>query len=134
MFSSLSQLGALDAKSRLKEMKTESLDKLILGLLNINSTQNKFEALKFLIDHNMDIFLILETKLDASFPTARFLIKVFSAPYISDRNSKGGGLLLYIREDTPSKILTCSSNCDTEFLFVEINLRKRMVLNGFEWF
>ena len=134
MFSSLSQLGALDAKSRLKEMKTESLDKLILGLLNINSTQNKFEALKFLIDHNMDIFLILETKLDASFPTARFLIKVFSAPYISDRNSKGGGLLLYIREDTPSQILTCSSNCDTEFLFVEINLRKRMVLNGFEWF
>ena len=32
---------------------------------------------------------------------------------------------MYIREDIPSKILTCSSNCDTETLIVEVNLRKR---------
>ena len=47
------------------------------------------------------------------------------APYRFDRNSKGGGLLLYLREDMPSKILNCGSNCDIEILVIEINLRKR---------
>ena len=70
--SSLSKIGALDAKSRLKEMKAQSSDKLILGHLNINSIQNKFEARKFIIDNNIDIFLISETKLDDSFPSAQF--------------------------------------------------------------
>ena len=89
-------------------MKAQSLDKLLLGHLNINSIRNKFEALKFIIDNNIDIFLISETKLYYSFPTAHFLIKGFSAPYRFDRNSKGGGLLFYIREDIQSKILTNS--------------------------
>ena len=120
--SSLCKIGALHARSRFKEMKAQSLDKLILGHLNINSIRNKYEALKFIIGHNIDIFLISETKLDDSFPTAQFLIKGFSAPYRCDRNSKGGGLLLYIREDIPSKILTYSSNCAIETLLVEINL------------
>ena len=62
-------------------MKTQSSDKLILGYLNINSIRNKFEALKFIIDNNIDIFLISETKLEDSFPTAQFLIKGFSTPY-----------------------------------------------------
>ena len=72
------------------------------------------------------------TKLDDSFPTAQFLIKSFSTLYRFDRNSKCGGLLLYIREDISSKILTYSSNSDIETLLVEINLKKRKrVLNGF---
>ena len=75
--------------------------------------------------------MISETKLDDSFPSAQFLIKGFSAPRRFDRNSKGGGLLFYILEDIPSKILTYSSNCDIETLLVEINLRKRKwLLNG----
>ena len=86
-------------------MKAQSFDKLILDHLNTNSIPNKSEALKFIIGNNIDIFLISETKLDDSFPTAKFLIKGLSALYRFDRNSKGGGLLFYIREDMPSKIL-----------------------------
>ena len=76
------------------------------------------------------MLLIPETKLNDLFPSAQFLIKGFSAHYRFDRNSmveikKGGGLLVYVREDIPSKILTNSSNCDIETLLVEINLRKR---------
>ena len=82
-------------------MKAQSSDKLILGHLNIKSVRNKFEALKFLIGNNIDILLISETKLDHSFPSTQFLIKGFSASYRFDRNSKGGGLLFYIREDIP---------------------------------
>ena len=39
-----------------------------------------------------------------------------------DRNCHGGGILLYVREDIPSKILEYS--CKIEALFIEINLRK----------
>ena len=56
----------------LKEIKAQSSDKLILRHLNINSIRNKFEWLKFIIDNNIDIFLISETKLDDLFPTALF--------------------------------------------------------------
>ena len=101
------------------------VNELILGHLNINSIPNKFEVLKFMIDNNIDIFLISETKLDDSFPSAQFLIKGFSALYRFDRNSKGVGLLFYTREDIPSKILTYSSNCDIKTYLIEINLRKR---------
>ena len=67
--------------------------------------QFKFEALKFFIDNNIDIFLISETKLDDSFSIAQSLIKELSAPYRFDRNSTDDRLLLYIREDIPYKIL-----------------------------
>ena len=98
-------------------MKAQLSDKLILGHVNINLIRNKFEALKFIIGHNIGIILISETKVADSFPTAQFLIKGFSTPYGFDRNSKGGGLFLYIRKDVLSKILTYSSNDDFETLF-----------------
>ena len=68
-----------DAKKGLKEIKIQSPDKLILGHLNINSVGNKFEALTYIIDNNVD-FLISETKLDDSFPTVQFQMKGFSVP------------------------------------------------------
>ena len=103
--SSLAKVGVLYVTSRLKKVKAKSSDKLILGHLNISSIRNKFEALKFIIDHNIDIFLISETKLDDSFPSVQFLIKSVSPPYKFERNSKGGGLFLYIHEDIPSTSL-----------------------------
>ena len=93
---SLSKIRALDA-SKFNEIKVQSSEKLILGHLNISSIQNKFDAWSFIIDHNVDIFLISETKLDDLFLIAQVLIKGFSASYRFDRNSKCGGLLLYIR-------------------------------------
>ena len=113
----MSKKRALDRKSRLKEMKVQSLDKLILGHLNIISIRNKFETLKIIIDHSIDILLISEIKLDDSFLKAQFLIKCSSAPFRFDRNSKGGTILLYIGEYIPSKILTYSSNCDIQWWY-----------------
>ena len=40
-----------------------------------------------------------------------------------DRNGKGGGILLYIQDDIPSKLI--ESKMTIEGLFVEINLRKK---------
>ena len=67
--------------------------------------------------------MICETKLDSSFPRAQFHIHGFGEPYRFDRNGKGGGILLYIRDDIPSKLI--ESKMTIEGLFVEINLRKK---------
>ena len=77
------------------------------------------------LQNNIDLALISETKLDDSFPTAQFQMKGFSVPYRYDRNGKGGGLLLYIREDIKSKLLIKKSKCNIETLSVAVNSRKR---------
>ena len=50
--------------------------------------------------------MIKETKLDASFPVNEFCINGFSTPYRLDRNRNGGGIIIYVREDITSKMLT----------------------------
>ena len=46
-------------------------------------------------------------------------------PFRYDRNLMGGGLLLYIRDDIPMKLLRHDFGTDIKNLSVEINLRKR---------
>ena len=71
----------LNAKTGLKEIEIRSTDKLILGHLNINSIRNKFDFLMYLLDKNVDIFLLSETKMDNSFiPSAQFKIDCFTTP------------------------------------------------------
>ena len=62
--------------------------------------------------------LISETKIDDSFPKSQFLIDGFSAPYRLDQNYKGGGLMLFVREDIPSNLLT-SEEKPIESFYVE---------------
>ena len=64
-----------------------------------------------------------ETKLDESFPVGQFLMDGYSVPYSLDRDGNGGGILLYIREDILSKLLSINRNI--EGFFVEINLRNK---------
>ena len=71
----------------------------------------------------MDIIVIGETKLDDTFPDNQFVISGFKKPYRLDRNRHGGGVMLYVREDIPSKILTKQKfSKNIEAIFVEINL------------
>ena len=106
-------------------------NKPIAGHLNINSIRNKFEFLEDVINRNLDIILLSETKLDDSFPSAEFILKRYGVPYRFDRNFKGGGLLFYIRKDIPSKFLKLRSDWNTESICVEVNLRKRKwFING----
>ena len=64
--------------------------------------------------------------LDLSFPRAQFHIHGFGEPYRFDRNRKGDGILLYIRDDIPSNLI--ESKTTIEGLLVEINLRKKWLL------
>ena len=68
--------------------------------------------------------MISETKLDNSFPEGQLLIEGYSKPYRIDRNSHGGGIMLYVRVDIPSKLLSIES-LPMERFHVEINLQKK---------
>ena len=114
-----------DAVNMLKAMRLSNINKLIVGSLNINSISGKFEQLKTVINGNIDILLVVETKLDATFPESQFVIEGYSAPYRLDGNRNGGGILIYVREDIPSKKLSKHNfPDDIEGFFIEINLRK----------
>ena len=75
------------------------------GHLNVNSLRNRFEMQEELIKDKTEIFLISETKLDSSFRSGQFATKGYITPFRLDRNRNGGGLLFYVREDIPCKIL-----------------------------
>ena len=45
-----------------------------------------------------------ETKLDETYPISQFHIDGYSMPHRLDRNGNGGGVIIYVREDIPSKI------------------------------
>ena len=67
--------------------------------------------------------MVSETKLDDTFPTSQFLMQDSSAPFRNDRTSKSGGILLYLREDIPCKIIKTETDTYYEGFFIEINLR-----------
>ena len=76
----------------------------MIGHLNINSLRNKFEMLIDIVKGTVDILVISETKLDASFPLSQFCIDDYKKPFRLDRNSHEGGLIVFVRED-----ITCTT-------------------------
>ena len=68
--------------------------------------------------------MVSETKLDESFPQGQFKISGFSKLFRHDRNSKGGGIMLFVREDIPAKLIFTEIS-PIEGFYVEINLRKQ---------
>ena len=88
----------------LRALRKKNLNKLIIAHLNVNSLRNKLEFLKEQIWDNIDILMISETKIDASFPMGQFLLNGCSTHFRLVHNAHGGGILLYLREDIPSKL------------------------------
>ena len=116
-----------DGDRVLKSLHCNNLNKLVFADLNINSIRNKFELLSEQVRGNVDVLMISETKIDDSFPIGNFLIHGFSPPYRLDRDSKGGGIMLYIREDIPSNLLATNKE-PIESLYVELNLQNEKYL------
>ena len=87
----------------------KNLNKLIIAHLNVNSLRNKLEFLKEQIQDNIDILMISETKIDASFPIGQFLLNVYSTSFRLDCNTHGGGIVFNVWEDISSKLLLVKS-------------------------
>ena len=54
--------------------------------------------------------MISETKLDKFLPPGQFLLHGYSVPFSSDEDGNRVGILLFIREDIPSKLLPMNNN------------------------
>ena len=87
-------------------MRKKDTKNLFLGHLNVNSLRNKFESIELIIKDIFDIFLINESKLDSSFPNAQFSIPPGYKLFRKNRNKNGGGLVFYINQDIPCKMVT----------------------------
>ena len=115
-----------DPKQILKDIRNSNVNKLTFGHLNINSLRNKFDQLTKMVKGFVEIFLISESKLDDNFPEGQFIIDGYHAPFRFDWYGNGGGLLLYVREDIPAKVL----HSDAESFYAEIILlKKRWLIN-----
>ena len=95
-----------DVKKAFKDIRISNMNKLIFGHLNINSLRNKFDFFSEQVKGSKDILMVSETKLEDSFPKAQFLIRGFHSPFRFDRNINGGRIMLYVREDIPTKLLS----------------------------
>ena len=71
---------------------------------NINSLRNKIGTVEELITNNVDICLLSETGTDESFPNQQFNISNYKT-FRRDRNKHGAGLLFYINENIPCKLI-----------------------------
>ena len=68
--------------------------------------------------------MISEKKLDDKFANGQFLIDGFNEPIRLGRNKNGGSILLFIREDIPTNVLSFATFPIKGF-FIEINLYKK---------
>ena len=74
-----------DIQVVVKHFRVKNMEGLIFGHLNVNSIRNKFEAIKLLVEGNLDIINISEKNLDYSFPVEQFCIDGYNTPFRLDK-------------------------------------------------
>ena len=92
--------------SHLRNLRSKNVGNIILSYLNINSIWNKSENLCELVAGNIDILCIAEAKLDPLYPNLQFVIPDYHKPLRMNVSSRRGGLLVYIKFSSPSKMIT----------------------------
>ena len=105
-----------------KSIKAKHPKNLFFGHLNVNSIRNKFVSIQELIKRTFDVFLISETKIDDSFPSAQSKIEGYK-DFRKDRDAFGGGLLFYVNEKLNCRSLeSILPNTIIEILPLELRL------------
>ena len=77
----------------MKQLRIGNINRIVHAQLNFNSIRNKFDQLKCLVNGNVNIPIITETKLNNKFPEAQFFIDGFTKPYRLHRTDRGGGII-----------------------------------------
>ena len=107
----------------LKCLRIRNHSNIIISYLNINSIRNKFDDIKLIIDENVDILCITETKTDKSLKTRQFTLLGYHKPYQLDMTDNQEELLVF--SHLPSKLLsTHNIPNDIQVITFELNLRK----------
>ena len=108
-----------------RSLKTKYPLNVIISYLNINSIRNKFSDLCYILEDSLDIFSLAETKLDGSFPNSQFQLPGYQSPFRLDCTSQSGGLLTYVKDGIPARLLT-NFKFDPlmQVIPIELNFRK----------
>ena len=117
-------------KNSLHQQRLKYAKNLIIGHLNMNSIRNRFLDFKELVLSDTNICLISETKLDDSFPDQQFHVNGYKM-FRKDRNKFGGGLILFVKENIPSKVLNTfrfSEECEIISIDFSISNKKWLLL------
>ena len=95
--------------------------------MNINSIRNQFSALcDILKKAPLDILCVDETKLDDSFPDSQFKVDGYQfPPFRRDRNAKGGGKIVFIRNGLIVKRLQTFETKTAETICLELTINKK---------
>ena len=108
-----------------KTLWIKNLNAVIISQININAIRNKIELLSEAVLGNIDILMVSGTKIDMSFPSSQLVIQGFAAPFRLDRTNTGEGILVYVWDDIPSKLMNIPYvSSDTECLAILVNLHK----------
>ena len=107
----------------LNNLHKKNVGRLILAHININCICYKFHRLVYGAKGKVNVLMITETKLDDSLLTKQFNIEGYYT-FRLDGNEYRGGILLYVRDDIPSKFIPMK-NSFIEGFFIELNLRKK---------
>ena len=92
----------VDPWSDLKHFRSKHVKNVLIGALNINSLRNKFNVLQDVLYNGfIDIFSVIESKLDESFPVNQFAVKGFHV-HRQDVSATSGGIVTWIRSDLAS--------------------------------
>ena len=112
----------------LTELRSEHPKNVLLEYLSNNSLRNEFESRNELIRNDFNIFVITDSKLYSYFPDSQFHILGYRL-FRKDRSKSWSGLMCYINQDLPVKIVTSYKfPKNLEILPIEITLGKRKIL------
>ena len=92
---------------------------------NFNFLPKKVDQLEEVVFKYLDIVVITETKLNDTCPTSQFLVNGFSLPQRKDENKNLGGIVIYIRDYIPNRLLAkYVLPSDFDRLFIELTFTK----------
>ena len=98
---------------------------ITFSYLNISSIRKTTDDFQLIINENVDILCIVETKIDEFFPTTQFLLPGYHKLYRLDISNKQGVLLICIKTHLSSRLLSNHiSSKDIQAIPFELNLRK----------
>ena len=110
----------------LQNLRLKYNNNFLFGYININSLRNKIIDLREIIYNlRLDYFVISETKLDKSFPSAQFALNEYEIRCRKDRDKNGGGLIEYIRQGVICKRLIHYELNTIEAIFSELTISKK---------
>ena len=108
-------------------MKKSYPNNPFIGYLNINSLHNKIVHLREICKKApIDILCIDETKLDDSYPDHQFKMEGYQfPPFRRDRNSRGGGKMVFVKQGLIAKRLKNLETKQSETICLELKISKK---------